>query len=124
MASGATVASSAYVGPYAQVLGGTVSGSARIEDHAIVLSGSVTDNAIVGGLTVLSNFDVSGDATVRSTFMPISYFGATSASGTAELLGDLECYSNQSSGGYTGIVDESTASMSLDEVTVRPPYTW
>jgi hypothetical protein len=119
------VAASAYVGPYAQVLGGTVSGNARIEDHAIIMNGSVTDSATVGGLTILSsNFNVSGSAIVRSTFLPVSWFGATSASGTAELLGDLECYSNKSSGTFTGFVDNSSSSVSLDEVTVAPPYSW
>lgn len=125
VAAGASVAASAYVGPYAQVLGGTVSGNARIEDHAIILSGSVTDSATVGGLTILSsNFNVSGSAALRSTFLPISWFGASSVSGTAELLGDLECYSNKSSGTFTGFVDNGTGSVSLDEVTVAPPYSW
>jgi hypothetical protein len=84
----------------------------------------VTDSAIVGGLTVLSSFTVSGSASVRSTFMPISFFGASSASGTAELLGDLECYANKSSGSYVGFVDSGTGSMSIDEVTTPPPYSW
>lgn len=121
----ANVAASAHVGPYAQVLGGTVSDSARIEDHAIVLDGTVSDNATVGGLTVLSSgFTVSGSASVRSTFLPISWFGASSATGTAELLGDLECYSNKSSGSFVGFVDDGTSSMNISEVTVAPPYSW
>ncbi len=122
--AGGTVASSAYVGPYARVLGGTVSGNARIEDHAIIRSGTVSDSAVVGGLTVLNNFNVTGSAVVRSTFLPVGWFGANSASGTAQLVGDLECYSNKSSGSYTGFVDNGTGSMSIAEVTTPPPYSW
>ena len=35
VASAAKVATTAYVGPYATVLGGTVNGTARIDDHAL-----------------------------------------------------------------------------------------
>ncbi|MBN2340975.1 MAG: hypothetical protein JXX29_07060 [Deltaproteobacteria bacterium] len=72
----------------------------------------------------MQTISVSGDAIVRSTFLPIGYFGADSAGGSAELLGDLECYSNKSSGSYTGFVDNSTGSMSISEVTPPPPYSW
>lgn len=84
----------------------------------------MSDSAVVGGLTVLNNFNVTGSAVVRSTFLPVGWFGASSASGTAQLLGDLEYYSNKSSGSYTGFVDSGTSSVNLTEVTTPPPYIW
>jgi hypothetical protein len=47
VASGATVASTAYVGPDARVQKGAVSGNARIEGHAVIDGGTVTGSAIV-----------------------------------------------------------------------------
>jgi hypothetical protein len=117
-------ADSVYVGPYAQVLGGNVSGDARIEDHAIILGGTVSGGT-VGGLTVMSNFTVSGSAEVRATFLPIDFFEGSSATGSVVLYGDLEYRANKSSGAYTGFVDGSTASLgSINDVTTPPPYSW
>ena len=89
----------------------------------IVLGGSISGGT-VGGLTVMSSFTVSDSAAVRATFLPIDAFEGRSATGTVTLLGDLEYRANKSSGSYTGFVDGSTGSVNLDEVTVRPPYTW
>ncbi len=130
----ASLAASVYVGPYAQVLGGTVSGSARIEDQAIVLAGATVSGGTVGGLAVLGGqagwrtytFNVSGTATVRTTFVPMGYFeGGQGLSGSALLLGDVEYRGdgvNRSSGSFSGFVDSGTASMNVTEVTPKPPY--
>jgi hypothetical protein len=118
------VPDSVYVGPYAQVLGGNVSGNARIEDHAIILGGTVSGDAVVGALTVMSRFTVSDSATVKATFLPIDSFEGTSATGTVTLYGDLEYRANKSSGSYTGFVDASTDSTSIEDVNTPPPYSW
>ncbi|ATB36839.1 avirulence protein [Cystobacter fuscus] len=124
-----SVPASVYVGPYAQVLGGTVSGSARIEDHAVVLSGNVSGGTVTG-LSVLTNgFGVSGSARVASTFYPLGFYeGQQSASGTAQIFGDVEYRGvglNKSSGSYSGFVDSSTPSLSNPtDVTIAPPYAW
>ncbi|WP_224362365.1 DUF6055 domain-containing protein [Hyalangium versicolor] len=124
-----SVPSSVYVGPYAQVLGGSVSGSARIEDHAVVLAGTVSGGTVTG-LSVLTNgFSVSGSARVASTFYPLGFYeGQQAASGTVQLIGDIEYRGvglNKSSGTYFGFVDSSTSPPSnTTDVTIAPPYTW
>lgn len=119
---------SVYVGPHARVLGGNVSGTARIEDHATIMNGGTVSGGTVGGLSVLNRFTVGGSATVRATFYPPGFFEAgQGASGTATLLGDLEYRGaslNKSSGSYSGFVDSGTSSMSIDEVTLAPPWAW
>ena len=119
-----------YVGPYATVLsGGKVSGSARIEDQAIVVNGTVTGGT-VGALSVLDGFNVSGTATVRTTFYPLGSFdgGNQSASGTATVYGDVELRgagTNISSGLHSGFIEASTAAVAnTADVTVKGPYTW
>jgi len=76
VASTATVAETAYVGPNAQVLGNAVvTGNARIEDFAIIKgsaaiggSANVKDNAIVGGSSKLTaNVMVEKSARVYNT---------------------------------------------------------
>lgn len=123
-----SLSASVYVGPNARVLGGTVSGSARIEDQATILSGATVSGGVVGGLSVLNRFTVSGTAEVRATFYPPGYFeSGQGLSGTAKLLGDVEYRGqglNKSSGSFSGFVDSGTASMSIDEVTTPPPYAW
>lgn len=123
-----TLPESVYVGPHAMVLGGEVSGDARIEDQAIILDGATVSGGTVGGLTVLNRFTVSGDATVRATFYPPGYFEpGQGLSGTAVLLGDVEYRGaslNRDAGSFSGFVDAQTANMSLDEVTVAPPYSF
>lgn len=105
-----------------------MSGSARIEDNATILAGASVSGGIVGGLTVLSRFSVSGSATVRASFYPPGFFEpGQGVSGNATLLGDLEYRGanlNKSQGTYSGFVDESTAPLSIDEVTAPPPYAW
>lgn len=82
VASTATVASTAYVGPHAKVLGrATVSGNARIEDYAIVKGAAkVSDNAVVKeNAMVFTNAEVYGDAVV---------------SGSARILNGSKIYGN------------------------------
>ncbi len=124
----ANLATSVYVGPHAQVLGGTVSGTARIEDEAVILNGATVTGGVVGGLSVLSRFTVKDSAQVRATFYPPGFFeSGQGLSGTAQLLGDIEYRgqgTNKTSGSYSGFVDAGTASRSINEVTVAPPYAW
>lgn len=124
-----------FVGPYAKILGGSVSGTARIEDHATIINGTVSGGT-VGGLTLLgvasnphhgaSSFTVSDSAKVKSTFYPMGWFGSNqSATGTVNLLGDLEYYSNKSSNSFYGLVDDNWAGVATPtEVTAPPPYIW
>lgn len=130
VATGATVADGAYVGPYAAVLGGTVAASARIEDHALMLGGTVSGGT-VGGLTVMtSGLSVSGTAKVSVAwpYGPGWFEKPQSASGSAQYLGDIELRgANQakSSGSYCGFVDDSISNNCAgSDVTVAPPYAW
>lgn len=128
---------SVYVGPYATVLSnGKVSGNARIEDQAIVVNGTVSGGT-VGGLSVVgmsgsawgnNTFDVSGSATVRTTFYPLGFFeGNQSASGTANLYGDVELRGDGttiSSGNRSGYVDASSTVGSATDKNSKGPWTW
>jgi hypothetical protein len=127
--------SSVFVGPYAKIVGGAVSGTTRIEDHATVVNGTVSGGTI-GAMSLIGQsgtgiqsraFNVSGSATVQTTFYPLGWFGSgQSVSGTARLLGDVEYISsNKSSNIYYGLVPNDWAGVSsVNEVTVRPPYAW
>ena len=121
-----------YVGPYASILGGTVSGSARIEDHATVVKGTVSGGT-VGALSLIGSnsanaFTVAGTAKVQTTFYPVGFFeSGQGLSGTASLLGDVEYRgqgTNRSSGSYSGFVDDTTASSTMNDITTPPPYVW
>lgn len=128
--------SSVYVGPYARILGGTVSGNARIDDQATVVNGSVSGGT-VGALSLIgvtsnshhgaSSFNVSGSATVQTTFYPLGWFGSgQSVSGTARLIGDVEFVSSNKSGNtYYGLVPNDWGGVSsVNDITVAPPYNW
>jgi hypothetical protein len=115
VAAGASVAASAYVGPYAAVLGGTVADNARILDHALVVNGSVSENAVVGGLTILGGgLRISGDAVLKTTFQsPGTFESGQSISGAAQVLGDAELRGQDlslSAGVYYGYIEASHAS--------------
>ncbi len=137
VANAANVASSAYVGPYARVLGGKVSGNARIEDHAIVTGGDISGNAVVGGMSVISkNVVVKDNAVVKTTFMGIGEFEpGTELSGTAQIYGDAEVRGGPklSKGVYTGMVDQASQNDPKQGseltaipagVTAKPNYVW
>jgi hypothetical protein len=124
------------VGPYAAVLGGTVSGNARIENQATIANGTVSGGT-VGGLSLIgvaarsgrqaSSFNVSGSATVQTTFYPLGWFGnGQSASGSARILGDVEYVTtNKTSNTFYGLVNNDWNGVaSATDVTVAPPYTW
>lgn len=129
------LASSVFVGPHAVIFGGQVSGNARIEDHAKVFNGTVSGGTI-GALSLIgvsggfggNAFDVSGNATVKTTFYPLGFFEANqSIAGNATLLGDVELRGADyalDSGAYSGIVSESEHADVGDDATPAPPYTW
>jgi len=122
----AATAASVYVGPYARVIGGTVSGEARIEDQATVARGTVSGGT-VGALSIIGTrnrgFTVSGSPTVQTTFLPLEWFGGSSVSGSATLVGDVEYNTDVSSGFHYGLVDGTSRSV-VGEVTTPPPYNW
>jgi hypothetical protein len=140
VASGATVAPTAYVGPYATVLGGTVSDNARVEDHAVVLNGTVGGDATVRGLSLIAGgLSVSGRAVVGTVFQaPGTFERGQKVSGTGMILGDVELRGQNvdvSKGVFYGMVDSAALSatnpsqgadrtMPVVEVTAPPPYTW
>ena len=137
VAVGATVAATAYVGPYARVLSGTVSGNARIEDHAVVADqAQVLGNGRIGGLTVLrKNTIVRDDARAYTSFLALGeYENNIVLSGTAGNIGDVEQRgASFSSGFYYGFVDQEAASdpkrgsaltAPVPEVTAAPNYVW
>jgi hypothetical protein len=138
VASAAKVASTAYVGPYASVLGGTVNGNARIDDHAVVVSGTISDSAIVNALSVVSGgLTVSNNAHVGTVFQgPGTFESGQIVSGTGQILGDIELRGqgfNVSSGVYYGFVDNtvtvdtkqgSARTAPVPEVTAPGPYVW
>jgi hypothetical protein len=107
-----------------------VAAAARIEDHALVLGGTVSSGT-VGGLTVMSSgLTVSGSAKVAAAwpYSPGWFEKPQSASGTAQLLGDIEFRGanfSESSGAYCGFVDNTiTSNCSGADVTTAAPYTW
>jgi hypothetical protein len=124
----ASVPDSVYVGPFARVLGGNVSGTARIEDHAVILPGATVSGGVVGALSLLSRFTVSGSARVQTTFYPPGFFEAGQAlSGNARLYGDVEYRGpglNRNAGEFFGYVDAATQTSALADVTPPPPYAW
>ena len=125
----ANLPASVYVGPYAQVLGGMVSGNARIEDQAVIQSGARVSGGTVGALSVLYRFNVSGSAVVQTSFYPPGFFETGQGlSGSARLFGDVEYRGqglNRTSGAFYGFVDaNTTATATINDVTVAPPYAW
>jgi hypothetical protein len=138
VATGATVASTAFVGPFATVLAGNVSGSARIDGHAVIVNGTVSGNAVVDALTLLAGGDtVSGTAHVGTVFQGPGMFEAgQSVSAAAQILGDIELRGQGASvtqGVYYGFVDTTVNGVAnmganrtapVPEVTLAGPYTW
>lgn len=64
VANSANVAATAYVGPFARVLGGSVKENARIEDRAIVKGGTISGDAVVKGNAMVAGGTISGSAVV------------------------------------------------------------
>jgi hypothetical protein len=140
VASGATVATSAFVGPYAQVLGGTVSDNARIEDQAVILNGTVAGDAIVSALSIVAGgLSVSGKAVVATVFQaPGTFERGQKISGTGQILGDVELRGTNveiSKGVFYGMIDSTAIGATnpsqgadrtapVKEVTAPGPYVW
>ena len=125
----ATLASTVYVGPYAQVLGGTVTGNARIDDHAIIVSGTVSGGTVSGLSIVKSGMTIiGGTESVAWPYAPGWFEPPQSLSGTAQLLGDIEYRGanlTETSGAFCGYVDNTISSNCTGaDVTQAPPYVW
>lgn len=124
----ASLPSTVYVGPFAQVLGGTVSGDARIDDHAIVVSGTVSGGTVQGLSIVKSGMTISsGTENVAWPYAP-GWFDPPQTLSGGTLLGDIEYRTanlNEASGSYCGFVDDTIKSNCTGaDVTLPPPYTW
>ncbi len=136
VAPGASVAASAWVGPYARVLGGTVADRARIEDHATVRGGRVEGDAVVAAMTV-----VDGDTALRDRARAATVFralggfeGGIVLSGTAQVIGDVEQRGASAAAGvFYGFVDSgrttdprygAALAAPVAEVTAVPWYRW
>lgn len=138
VAAGASVASSAFVGPHAMVLAGTVKDSARVEDHAVVMSGIVSDKAVVGGLTLLTGGTVVKDsARLGTVFLgPGAFERGQSYGGSVQVYGDAEVRGQGLSltkGVFYGFIDGNTSKNILfgshlteapGGVTIPGPYVW
>ncbi|UFK40321.1 Svx/AvrXca family virulence/avirulence protein [Pectobacterium parvum] len=134
VSNSANVAPTAYVGPYARVIGGTVRDNARIEDRATILSGTVEGRAVVGGLTVLQgNTVVRDNARLHTVFMgPGAFERGIVLSGNAQMRGDAEIRgASASQGVFYGFIDENEVRSSeagayltdaVPEVTAVPVY--
>ncbi|WP_033577026.1 Svx/AvrXca family virulence/avirulence protein [Dickeya chrysanthemi] len=136
VAEGAQVDDTAYVGPYAKVLGGKVLGNARVEGHAVVIGGTVSDNARIGGLTVVQGDAViKGNAQASTTLWPLGLtVPGLVVSGDAQLHGDIdarEANMSVSRGVFYGYLTgaeirdgQSGANLTdaVPEVTERPAY--
>ncbi|WAW95395.1 Svx/AvrXca family virulence/avirulence protein [Xanthomonas citri pv. malvacearum] len=131
VANTANVASTAYVGARARVLGGNVLGNARIEGRATVLGGTVQGNAVLGGLTVWHpGATIGANAQAHTVFMGPGAFGAINVAGTAQLRGDIEEQgASPTQGVFYGFVDPATMTnpefgadlrQPVPEITTRP----
>ncbi len=133
----ATVADTAYVGPYARVISGTVAGRARIEDHAVVMDEAIVrDEAVVAGLTVLRRNTIIQDrARVETAMLGLGQYEQDIVlSGRAMHIGDVEQRgASFASGVYYGLVDQAAAqdpsrgaqlTAPVPEVTARPSHLW
>ncbi|HEX5101469.1 MAG TPA: DUF6055 domain-containing protein [Polyangiaceae bacterium] len=124
----ASLPSSVYVGPFAQVLGGTVSGNARIDDHAVILSGTVSGGTVSGLSIVKSGMTISSGTEMLAWPYAAGTFESPQSLSGATLLGDLEYRGanlNKSSGTYCGFVDSGVNdNCGGADVTAPPPYVW
>ena len=126
-----------FVGPYATVqTGTTVSGSATIQDHATIANGTVTGGTI-GALSVVgaidsypgnnNTFNVSGSAKIQTTFYPLGFYEPGQSATGGWLFGDVEFRGANfsiASGNYTGLVQSTTASQTMNDISPLGPYTW
>jgi hypothetical protein len=94
ISNNASVASTAYVSPYAMVLGGTISGTARIDDWATVEGGNISGSAIVRGNAAVYNATISGSAIVEGN----AWMEGGSVTNTANMKGNALCWGSAYSG--------------------------
>lgn len=94
VASGSNVAATAYVGPYAMVLGGTVSGNARLEGFATMQGGNVSGNAVVKDNACIYNATIADNAVVSGN----AWMEGGSVTNTANMKGNALCWSAAYSG--------------------------
>lgn len=118
VSSNANVASTAYVGPYAMVLGGTVSGNARIEDYATVEGGNVNGNAILRDNACVYNATISDNAIVEGN----AWMEGGSATGSANLKGNAMGWAADYGNSVVVGGDAEIGSCSTNGVYLQFPY--
>lgn len=129
VASAASVAAGAYVGPMAAVLSGIVGASAKIDGHAVVVGGTIGAGTVTGLTIVGSGMTINGGTVnVSWPYAPGWFERPQSISGTAQLMGDIEyrgANQTETRGSYCGFVDNTiTSNCTGADVSVAPPYVW
>lgn len=81
----------------------------------------------MGSLTVVGtanrDFHIDGNPEVRTTFLPLGWFGGSAITGDAKVVGDVEFNASVGSGFHFGLVD-GNSQQPVMEVTTPPPYWW
>jgi len=97
--SGASVASTVYVGPNAVVNGGTLSGNVRVEDFAVVNGGTLSGSAVVRGRALVTDGTICDNAVleedawlVSGTIQENAKVGALSIIVNSTIGGSAEIY--------------------------------
>jgi len=114
----ATVATTAYVGPYAIVRSGTVSGTARIDDWATVDGGTVSGSAIVRGNACVYNATISDNAVVEGN----GWMEGGSVSSTATVKGNAMVWGASYGNAVVVGGDAEIGNCSTNGVYLQPPY--
>lgn len=118
VANGSNVASTAYVGPYAMVLGGTISGNARIEGFATVQGGNVSGNAVVKDNACIYNATISNDAVVSGN----AWMEGGSVTNTAQIKGNAMLFAGNFGSSVVVGGDAEIGSCSTPGVYLQFPY--
>lgn len=118
ISNNANVASTAYVGPYAMVLGGTVSGNARIEGFATVEGGNVSGNAVVKDNAAIYNATISGDAIISGN----AWMEGGAVTNTAQVKGNAMVWSATYGNNVIVGGDAEVGSCSTNGVYLQPAY--
>ncbi|WP_081671058.1 DUF6055 domain-containing protein [Sporocytophaga myxococcoides] len=118
ISNNANVASTAYVGPYAMVLGSTVSGNARIEGFATVEGGNVSGNAVVKDNAAIYNATISGDAVISGN----AWMEGGTVTNTAQVKGNAMVWSATYGNNVIVGGDAEVGSCSTNGVYLQPTY--
>lgn len=118
VSNNANVASTAFVGPYAMVLGGTVSGNARIEGFATVEGGNVSGNAVVKDNAAIYNATISGDAVISGN----AWMEGGTVMNTAQVKGNAMVWSATYGNNVIVGGDAEVGSCSTNGVYLQPAY--